>query len=78
MVGFAALIWSTEFGTGNSSVRNRIEGTADKITGTGKYWIYGRVNALAAMGQNLNSAPLEEKKKSSTYLLPRIQPLSRF
>ncbi len=78
VAGLAALLWSSNFGTDNSSVRNRIESTADKIAGTGKYWIYGRINALASMGQNLNSAPLEEQKKSSPYLLPRIQPFSRF
>lgn len=78
VAGLAALLWSTNFGTTNSSVRNRIESTADKITGTGKYWIYGRINALVAVSQNLSSAPLEEKKKSSPYLLPKIQSLSRF
>ncbi len=67
VAGLAALVWSTNFGTNNSSVRNRIESTADKISGTGKYWIYGRINALASLSQSLNSNPA-----------PRIQPLSRF
>lgn len=47
--GLAALVWATSYGTSNSSVRKQIENTADKIAGTGKYWLYGRINALAAV-----------------------------
>ena len=78
VAGLAALLWSSNFGTTNTSVRNRIESTADKISGTGKYWIYGRINALAALSQSLNNSPPLENNKTSPYLLPRIQPLSRF
>ncbi|MBI3109554.1 peptidase S8 [Candidatus Daviesbacteria bacterium] len=45
----AALIWSTPYGNSASQVRTRLEGTADKITGTGTYWSAGRVNAANAV-----------------------------
>lgn len=47
--GVAALIWSTPHGSSASAVRSRLEGTADKIPGTGSYWIHGRINAGAAV-----------------------------
>jgi len=43
--GVAALIWASEYGNSNSDVRARLESTADKISGTGSYWTYGRINA---------------------------------
>jgi thermitase len=46
VAGLAALVWSTSYGTSNSSVRKRIETYADKIPGTGSDWFYGRINAL--------------------------------
>ncbi len=49
VAGLAALVWSTSYGTNNTNVRRQIEATVDKITGTGKYWIYGRINALNAV-----------------------------
>lgn len=49
VAGLAALVWGTTYGTDKASVRKQIEGTADKITGTGKYWTYGRINALKAV-----------------------------
>lgn len=50
--GLAALLWSTEFGTDNSTVRSRIETTADIVSGTGTYWAWGRINACNAVGGN--------------------------
>jgi thermitase len=48
--GTAALIWSTtSYGTSASSVRSRLELTADKIPGTGTYWSAGRIDAAAAV-----------------------------
>lgn len=47
--GTAALIWSTGYGTSVSSVRNRLESTADKIPGTGTYWSAGRIDAAVAV-----------------------------
>lgn len=52
VAGVAALVWSTEYGTGNQAVRDRIEHTADAIPGTGTYWTWGRVNACNAVGGN--------------------------
>lgn len=49
VAGLAALIWPTPYGGSNGNVRKQIEGTADKISGTGKYWTYGRINALRAV-----------------------------
>jgi fibronectin type 3 domain-containing protein len=49
VAGLAGLIWSTGYGTSNTSVRSRIESTADAITGTGTYWQYGRINASKAV-----------------------------
>ncbi len=46
----AALIWYVSaYNTSAVSVRNRLETTADKITGTGTYWSKGRVNAANAV-----------------------------
>ncbi|MDQ0822325.1 thermitase [Arthrobacter sp. V4I6] len=49
----AALVWSTpaDTDTDNTSVRKKIESTADRIMpGTGTYWAHGRVNACKAVG----------------------------
>jgi thermitase len=48
VAGLAGLIWSTDFGTSNISVRNQIELTADQIQGTGDKWQFGRINAYKA------------------------------
>ena len=45
----AALVWSTPHGTSNSSVRGRLEATADKVPGTGTYWSSGRIDAARAV-----------------------------
>lgn len=47
--GTAGLVWTTGYGYGNSSVRNRIESTCNTIAGTGSYFRYGRVNAYEAV-----------------------------
>lgn len=49
VAGLAALVWPTTYGGSNGNVRKQIEATADKITGTGRYWTYGRINALNAV-----------------------------
>ncbi|WP_258805141.1 S8 family serine peptidase [Pseudarthrobacter sp. NS4] len=46
----AALTWSTPAGTSNTSVRAKVESSADKIEGTGSLWDEGRVNACKAVG----------------------------
>ncbi|KKS95142.1 MAG: peptidase S8/S53 subtilisin kexin sedolisin [Candidatus Gottesmanbacteria bacterium GW2011_GWA2_43_14] len=45
----AALIWSQPNYETAPAVRNRLESTADKIAGTGTYWVFGRVNAAKAV-----------------------------
>lgn len=45
----AALIWSTPLGTSNTTVRDQLQNTADRITGTGTMWKYGRINAERAV-----------------------------
>lgn len=46
----AGLIWSVPaYNTSAVAVRNRLESTADKIDGTGIYWLKGRVNAANAI-----------------------------
>ncbi len=75
--GLAALIWSTTYGVNNSSVRRRIEQTADKITGTGKYWIYGRINALAAvLPVSTYIVPTSNPIKLSVPVITNLRPLS--
>lgn len=49
VAGLAGLVWATSYGTSNTSVRSRIESTADAITGTGTYWQCGRINAYEAV-----------------------------
>lgn len=49
VAGVAALVWATGYGTSNLTVRSRVETTADRIAGTGTYWVYGRVNAYNAV-----------------------------
>ncbi len=49
VAGEAALVWATCHGTSASSVRNRIEATADNIAGTGSFWAHGRIDAGSAV-----------------------------
>ncbi|MFH0749930.1 MAG: S8 family peptidase [Candidatus Gottesmanbacteria bacterium] len=55
--GVVALIWSTGKYTTASEVRSRLELTADKITGTGTYWLAGRINAGNAVGDYIAPTP---------------------
>ena len=54
VAGLAGLVWATPYGTSNTNVRNRIQSTADQITGTGTYWQYGRINAYKAVAPQAN------------------------
>jgi len=47
--GLAGLLFGQDATLSNSQVRSRIEETADKIAGTGSYWIKGRINAYQAV-----------------------------
>ncbi|WP_370527042.1 S8 family peptidase [Thermoactinomyces sp. CICC 23799] len=49
VAGQAALLASQ--GKSASEIRQAIEGTADKISGTGQYWAHGRVNAAKSVSQ---------------------------
>lgn len=51
VAGTAALVWSLPEYTTAPAVRNRLESTADKISGTGTYWSAGRVNAAKAVAR---------------------------
>ena len=46
----AALAWSANPAATNTSIRTKVQSTADKIGGTGTYWANGRVNACRAVG----------------------------
>jgi thermitase len=47
--GTAALIWAKGYCTTNTCVRTQLEQTADKISGTGSLWAWGRINAYKAV-----------------------------
>lgn len=49
VAGVAALVWNSQTGATHTSVRGKIQSTADKISGTGSYWAHGRVNAFKAV-----------------------------
>lgn len=53
MVAGAAALVSTlpEYNTSATSIRNRLETTANKIPGTGTYWTAGRLNAAQAVAR---------------------------
>ncbi|MBD1591560.1 S8 family serine peptidase [Arthrobacter sp. S1_S22] len=45
----AALAWSVNPGADNTAIRDKVQSSADKISGTGTYWANGRVNANNAV-----------------------------
>ena len=47
--GLAALVWSTGYGSSNQAVVDRITASADRVSGSA--WVYGRINAAAAVAQ---------------------------
>ena len=53
--GVAALIWASPYGTSNQAVVQRLFSTADRVAGTGSQWVYGRINAVAAVGGESSS-----------------------
>jgi len=48
----AALAWSLDPAAANTSIREKVESTADNIPGTGTYWARGRVNACRAVSSD--------------------------
>ena len=59
VAGLAGLVWASSYGTSNANVRNRIQSTADPITGTGTYWQYGRINAYKAVAPPDTTPPAQ-------------------
>lgn len=55
--GLAGLVASQNPDWTNAQIRNKIEATADRINKTGTYWIYGRINACAAVDCESSSIP---------------------
>jgi thermitase len=55
--GTLALIWASPYGTSNTAVINRLYQTADKISGTGTSWKYGRINVSKAVGADNTPTP---------------------
>ncbi len=55
--GVAGLVFGEHPTWTNSQVRDKIESTADKISGTGSYWQYGRINACSAVDCNTSINP---------------------
>lgn len=49
VAGVAALIWASPYGTSNDAVVQRLEQTADHISGTGSYWQFGRIDVAKAV-----------------------------
>jgi len=66
VAGVAALIASTSYGTSPQAIINRLYATADKISGTGTYWKYGRVDAAAAVGTTPTASPLSDNDITPT------------
>lgn len=50
--GVTGLIWSQHPGWTNAQIENKLETSADHISGTGIYWKYGRLNACNAVDCN--------------------------
>lgn len=55
--GAAALVWTTGHGTSNVAVVDRLTSAADRIAGTGTFWISGRINAAASVGTSCAATP---------------------
>jgi hypothetical protein len=69
VAGIAGLVWSNNGQcTTNTCVRQAIESNTDQISGTGTYWIKGRVNAQKAVVGTQQQAIYEESDRSrATY-----------
>lgn len=57
VAGVVALVWSTGSWNTAQAVRDQVEQTAQAISGTGAYWIWGRVNACDAVGGFCTAQP---------------------
>ncbi|PIS21357.1 peptidase S8 [candidate division WWE3 bacterium CG_4_10_14_0_2_um_filter_42_7] len=68
VAGVAGLIWKSSYDQSASSVRTRMETTADKIAGTGTYWSAGRVNAANAV--SLSTSPTDTESPTVSITSP--------
>lgn len=66
VAGVVGLIWSSSYGTSNTAVVQHLFDTADKISGTGNYWIYGRVNAASAVSGGSSATPVPTRIPTPT------------
>ncbi|MDD5702817.1 MAG: S8 family peptidase [Dehalococcoidales bacterium] len=57
VAGLAALIKAQNPDFSNQETRQKLESSADTITGTGSFWKYGRINACRALGCTFTPAP---------------------
>lgn len=76
VAGLAALVWGTEYGSGNQAVVDRILRMADKISGTGTDWTYGRINASAAVAAS--AAPPTPTRTPAPTRVPTLVPTPTF
>ncbi len=65
VAGVVGLIWSSSYGTSATSVVQRLFETADKITGTGQNWQYGRINAGKAIVAETAALPTQSNNPTS-------------
>jgi thermitase len=72
--GVVGLIWSTSYGTSASTVRARLETTADDITGTGTYWSAGRINAANAVSDYIAPSPSPSPTPTQTPIVDTQSP----
>lgn len=73
--GLAALVWAKGDCATNACVRDRIEQTADKVSGTGTYWTWGRINAYNAVSQLLIPSPTPIPPTPTATPTPTLTPI---
>lgn len=68
VAGLAALVKSESLNLSNQEITNKLNSTADKISGTGSFWTYGRINACKAVDcqPSANPTPSSAPTPSST------------
>ncbi len=53
--GALALMWSVNPNLSNQQIRDMLLSSSDRISGTGTYWTYGKINALAGVNSVLGT-----------------------
>jgi len=69
VAGLAALVFGQNSGWNNNQVRDKVESTADAISGTGSYWQWGRVNFCKAVDCDSNTTPTATNTLTPTLTL---------